>query len=585
MKEIYQKLKAISGKNYGFYKQLSSKTFDFGDFEICFEHIQGDPYAPPSRVLLHAPLSLLNWPNEFANTKIKQKALSDFLHRELALVISEIFPEKNDVISCLTPAQTIKIRNTVWIDHGNISILLNIRLPGEKRLIDGSKAIEILTFQLPDLLTAVFYANSEKKSRAEKAIQNIEQREFLLQEIQKENLVAFIPDGAVLPRESGLSDLPAVQSVPFKAPEGLSKTFTIGGKEIRGMGIPKGITVITGGAYHGKSTLLAALEQAVYPHVAGDGREGIVIDESAVRVRTEEGRSVRHADISLLVRELPGKKSTTDFTTAAASGSTSEAANLLEALEFGSKTFLIDEDSSAVNFLVRDARVRELVGNTNEPLIPLIDRIRDLADIGYNFILVAGACGAYLDKADQVILMEEFQAKAVTQKAKEICSQYRLKHQVFQEESNKLQPDKMIQAKQSAEPQMTCQSIAASFVNCRNCKTFTEELLPSVKPLSALERFVKVRLAGQTLQIGFLSANIASILGFNAASALGAGFFLLNILQNPEDKPLNQLIQERFKKVENTGFRALSQGMSKDLELPRPEEIAAVLFRLRDYGK
>ena len=101
------------------------------------------------------------------------------------------------------------------------------------------------------------------------------------------------------------------------------------------MGIRKGITLIVGGGYHGKSTLLKALEAGVYNHIAGDGREFVITDDTAFKLRAEDGRSITGVDISPFIKNLPNKKDTVHFSTEDASGSTSQAANLMEALESG----------------------------------------------------------------------------------------------------------------------------------------------------------------------------------------------------------------------------------------------------------
>lgn len=561
MKELYQKIRQISGKPYGLYKQLSSKKWDFGDFTLEFLHIQGDPYAPPSRAVVTAPLQMLGWKSEHANSFTKRKALSDFLHRELSGIILERYPEKDADILMSVPGQEILLRNALWIENGNISASILVNLPGDKRLINGEALADILTSTLPDLLTAALYADQSKTKRAEVAIKNLEMREALLAAAREKGLVAFVPNGAILPRESGLSEKPLQNAIPFVAPKEMSVELVACGETVTGMGIQKGVTVITGGAYHGKSTLLSALCKAVYPHIAGDGREYIVVDETAVRVSVEDGRSVRHTDISTLVHELPGGKSTKDFSTASASGSTSEASNLIEAIEFGSKTIMIDEDASAVNFLVRDARVRALVGDEREPLVPLIDKIKSIASSGLSFIIVAGACGDYLEAADQVILMQNYKAECVTAKAKEICAA-------------------------SENKNMSIKSDDFAVPESRDFAVFTEELKSSVKPTSAVERQVKVKLQGQTLQIGFLTANLSGISGFvDNASRMGAGLIMLNMLQTIENVSTLKKINELCAKIENVGFRAIAQGMSKEAALPRPVEIAAALLRLRDYKK
>lgn len=564
MKELYQRIKSFSGKNYGNYRQLANKKLDFGDFTLEFLHIQGDPYAPPSKILLSAPLNSLGWNHEYISNITRQIAFSDYLHRELASAVQNRYPEKNAPLTLSMPGQEILIRNSLWCDNGNISLILQIALPGEKRLIDSEKAQEILLSALPDILTSALYASQEKIKEAKSAIENLEIREELLCELERHHLIAFIPNGAILPRESGISEKPLANAIPFVSPKELCIELDCFGKKIIGMGIPKGITVITGGAYHGKSTLLNALEKAVYPHIAHDGREWIVVSKDAVRIRTEEGRSVRHSDISLLVHDLPHGKETKDFSTLHASGSTSEAANLLEMLEFGARTFLIDEDSSAVNFLIRDSRVRHLVGNEKEPLVPLIDQIQNFSKSGCNFILVAGACGDYLEIADTVLLLTEYQVENVTEKAKSFS-------QTNAPEFSSTENEKVQEFLQRPS---------------RNFKTYSEELRPALKPHSAVERQIKVKLQGTHLQMGFLQAELSGIsqLPDNACS-LGAGILLLNMLQNAEEIPSKEMLLKKLEKIERIGFRNIPQGMVREMALPRFLEIAAILLRLRDYNR
>ena len=401
------------------------------------------------------------------------------------------------------------------------------------------------------------------------------ERKAILEELEKQNLVAFVPDGAVLPRASGLSELPMEGAVPFAAPAEMEVTLDVCGRKIRGMGIPKGITVITGGAFHGKSTLLQALTKAVYPHVPGDGREGVVISESAVRVGVEDGRSVRGTDLSPFVRDLPGGISTKNFTTACASGSTSEAANLLEAMESGSDAFLIDEDSSAVNFLIRDVRVRKLLGDDREPLIPLTDRIREIQ--GRSFILVAGACGDFLDLADNIIVMTSYKAECarVNGNAVGIAQNAGTNNAVKTvEESAKTVPN----LPAFVEPQ------------CRSFAEYVKPLLPGLRPASAVERQVKVKISGDTLlQIGFLVSDTSKAGALvDKQQRFGAGFMLLNLCQNaasnnesPKPATIMESINALCEKIKNVGFRNLPQGMSREMSLPRAIDIACVLYRLR----
>lgn len=560
MKALYQKIRTLNGKNYGLYKSLAEKAWDFGDFVLEFLHVQGDPYAPASRVLIRSKLQMLGYAAEWGSDFEHRLALSDFLYRKLSALVKERYPEKDAAIVFDVAGPEMLVRNSLWIDNGELRACLQVRLPGDGRKIQSEAAAEILTMVLPDLVSAgVYYSKTDEKALQEHYRVLAERKEILAQ-LNSRGLCAFVPDGAVLPRASGLSELPLEGAVPFAAPEQMAVTLNACGREIRGMAVPKGITVITGGAFHGKSTLLQALIRAVYPHVPGDGREGIVVDETALRVGVEDGRCVRGTDLSMFVRDLPGGVSTKNFTTLSASGSTSEAANLLEAMEAGATTFLIDEDSSAVNFLIRDVRVRKLLGDEREPLIPLTDRIRELASAGMNFILVAGACGDYLDLADNIVVMANYKAEC---------------------------------AKSSESPKSQ-QSIAAAS-NARPFVDYMQPLQKSVRPTSAVERQVKVKLSGDTLlQIGFLVSDTSRLNTLvDKQQRLGAGFLLLNLLQNAASNSelsdasaagdsVAATIRKLHEKIQNVGFRNLPQGMSREMSLPRVVDIACVAFRLRE---
>lgn len=581
MKGLYQKIRSLDGKNYGLYKSLSEKSWDFGDFSLEFLHVQGDPYAPASRVMVKANLQMLGYASEWGSSFERRLALSDYLYRRMSSLVQERYPEKDGAIAFDMAGPEMLVRNSLWIDNGELRACLQVRLPGDGRKIQAEAAAEILTMVLPDLVSAGLHCDKSDEAARNAHYQVLADRAIILQELQARKLAAFVPDGAILPRASGISEAPLERAIPFESPAELAVTLNVNGREIRGMGIPRGVTVITGGAFHGKSTLLQALTRAVYPHIPGDGREGIVIDESALRIGVEDGRSVRGTDLSQFVRNLPGGVSTKTFTTASASGSTSEAANLLEAMEAGSRTFLIDEDSSAVNFMIRDVRVRKLLGDEREPLIPLTDRIREIcygkkdASVeapAYSFIIVAGACGDYLELADNIIIMANYKAECAKTAGK------------------------------------TCEALASSTEQtaanlppfeapvCRHFADYIKPLQKGLRPTSTVERQVKVKLAGDYLvQIGFLVSDTSRLVTLaNKQQRLGAGFMLLNLCQNAisnndasdiqssGNATITDAIQKLCERIQNVGFRNLPQGMSREMSLPRAVDIACVLFRLRE---
>ena len=571
MKALYQKIRTLNGKNYGLYKSLADKPWDFGDFVLEFLHVQGDPYAPASRVVIKANLSMLGYAGEWGGSFERRLALSDFLHRKLSHLVQEKYPDKDAAVIFDVAGPEMLVRNSLWIDNGELRACLQVKLPGEGRKIQAELAAEILTMVLPDLVSAGLYYDKSDEGALQEHYRVLAERKEILSQLDAQGLCAFVPNGAVLPRASGLSEMPLEKAIPFVAPEEMAVTLNVCGHEIRGMGIPKGISVITGGAFHGKSTLLQALTRSVYPHIPGDGREGIVIDETALRIGVEDGRSVRGTDLSMFVRDLPGGVSTKNFNTLSASGSTSEAANLLEAMEAGSRTFLIDEDSSAVNFLIRDVRVRKLLGDDREPLIPLTDRIKELAAAGFSFILVAGACGDYLDLADNIIVMANYKAECAKFTPAPSTSSWRGEAPT-----------------ESTEP--------AEVTHPRSFVTYMQPLQKSVRPTSAVERQVKVKLSGDTLlQIGFLVSDTSRLNTLvDKQQRFGAGFILLNLLQNaasyndavPSNGTMVQSVagvaQKLCDNIKNVGFRNLPQGMSREMSLPRPVDIACIAFRLRE---
>jgi len=582
MKALYQKIRSLQGKNYGLYKSLADRSWDFGDFVLEFLHVQGDPYAPASRVMIKSSLQMLGFPSEWGGSFERRLALSDFLYRRLSSLVREKYPDRDAAVVFDTAGPEMLVRNALWVDNGELRACLQVRLPGDGRKIQAEAAAEILTMVLPDLVSAALYNSGESKSDGVEPelvehYRVLAERKEILSQLEERGLCAFVPDGAVLPRASGLSELPMEGAVPFTAPEEMAVTLVANGREIRGMGIPKGITVISGGAFHGKSTLLQALTKAVYPHIPGDGREGIVVSESAVRVGVEDGRSVRGTDLSQFVRDLPGGISTKNFTTACASGSTSEAANLMEAMEAGSDVFLIDEDSSAVNFLIRDVRVRKLLGDDREPLIPLTDRIREIQ--GRSFILVAGACGDFLDLADNIIVMASYKAECARINGKNVAAG--LADSVFGSvagDGAKIVPG----LPPFVEP------------HCRDFAEYVKPLLPSLRPASAVERQVKVKISGDTLlQIGFLVSDTSKAGALvDKQQRFGAGFMLLNLCQNAASNndangdfakaTIMDRINALCEKIKNVGFRNLPQGLSREMSLPRAIDIACVLYRLRD---
>ena len=277
----------------------------------------------------------------------------------------------------------------------------------------NKKAIRMMTESLPH--TVKEYIENFNTNEMKRAVLLYNQQDEIRNWLKKSEYCAFIADGSILPREKD-TDGPMQNAIPFTS--AFANRITVAG--MKGMGIRRGVTVITGGGYSGKSTLLDAVSEGVYPHAAGDGREYVVTDETAMKISAEDGRSVKNVNISPFIRWVPGGK-TEDFSTEHASGSTSQAANIVEAVQYGSKLLLIDEDKSATNFMIRDEYMQELV--KNEPIIPYTHRVQELAKKQkVSSLLVIGGSSEYLKVSDQVILMENFKPHDVTKEAQQLVA-------------------------------------------------------------------------------------------------------------------------------------------------------------------
>lgn len=440
---LRRELARIDGRSYPAYKELAGR-YDFGPFTLFIDHVQGDPFAAPSRMRILRTCAAMGLPAWATTTRARRIATGDWIARRVAAYLAETHRPsrrgsgKSGLIAIDTPGQEVLARTAVVVTPEVVEVRFVAGLPAAGRRILGREAIHLLCERIPALVERTLTVGRvELVGRGpreghlwslETQLQTVEDQQALRAALADRGLVAFVADGAILPRESGVSDRPAQgpRVVPFRAPDSLAVTLeTPHAGPIRGLGVPRGVTLIVGGGYHGKSTLLRALSLGVYDHVPGDGRERVVTDPTAVKVRAEDGRRVEQVDISPFITNLPFRADTHRFSTDAASGSTSQAANIMEALELGARLLLIDEDTSATNFMIRDRRMQALVSKEQEPITPFIDRVRSLyRDLGVSTVLVVGGAGDYLDVADTVIHMDRYQARDATRRAREVAQAF-----------------------------------------------------------------------------------------------------------------------------------------------------------------
>ena len=430
--ELKQLLDRIDHRGYPAYKDTKGQ-YQFQGYIFSIDHVQGDPFASPSKVSVQVKGSTAGFPEELYKGRHQRAALQDEMTRQFYHAIQKYAfrakgSGKSGLISVSKCGQEVLERTACEINpkNGDVKLRFEVGFPANGRTINARELEKIVFGFLPECVEqSLFYKNCDKK-RVRSIIDLAEDQQYIRDELEKNDLIAFVANGAILPRESGVSDKPMKGAVRFQSPKEMEVTMKLPHKgEISGMGIRRGITLIVGGGYHGKSTLLKALELGVYNHIQGDGREYVITKDDAMKIRAEDGRSIKKTDISMFINDLPNGKDTRGFYTEDASGSTSQAANVIESMEAGASVMLIDEDTSATNFMIRDELMQRVIHRDMEPITPFIDRILELYQVyGISTVIVAGSSGAYFHIADTIIQMDRYEPKEITKLAKETAKDF-----------------------------------------------------------------------------------------------------------------------------------------------------------------
>mgnify|MGYP001358682508 CR=1 FL=1 len=395
--------------------------------------MQGDPFASPSRIAVAINAKNAGLPPNSWNNRARRTATEDYLTRRVAEIIPRVFQGqrgsgKSGRVFIDKPGQEVLERTSCLIDEGSIEVRLEVGLPAAGRRVLGREAAAILCDELPTLVSKTLMHGAHDEAAIQTHADTVDDQQWLRAHLSEHELVAFVAEASILPRRSGVDDRPKTDNaVPFgPIPESLAVEITLPHRGVvRGLGIRPGVTLLVGGGYHGKSTLLDAIARGIYDHVPGDGRELVVTSASALSVRAEDGRRVSDVGIDAFINGLPSGDETTRFSTERASGSTSQAAGIMEGVEAGARVLLLDEDTSAGNFLVRDHRMQLLVSKEHEPITPYIDRVRDLhTQHGVSTLLVLGGCSDYFDVADCVIQMQAYRPLDVTPEVRQLCVEH-----------------------------------------------------------------------------------------------------------------------------------------------------------------
>ena len=430
--ELKSLLNRIDHKGYPAYKDTKG-IYQFQGYELSIDHVQGDPFASPSKVSVRVRGRQAAFPKELYKERHQRVALQDELTRQFGrraerFAFKAKGSGKSGLISVSRCGQEVLERTACRIDErtGDVTLRMEIGFPANGRTINARELEKILFEFVPECVRYSLFYKNMNEGKLREIIDLAEDQHYIREMLSELGLCAFVANGSILPRESGISAKPMRGGVKFISSKEQEVTLELPHKgKLTGMGIKKGITLIVGGGYHGKSTLLKALELGVYDHIAGDGREYVITDASALKLRAEDGRSIQKTDISMFINDLPNGKDTVGFCTEDASGSTSQAANVVEGIEAGTKLLLIDEDTSATNFMIRDELMQRLVLRDQEPITPFIERIRELYErYDISSIIVAGSCGSYFHPADHIIQMDQYVPKDITTAAKDAAKDF-----------------------------------------------------------------------------------------------------------------------------------------------------------------
>jgi predicted ABC-class ATPase len=576
MERLGTLLTEIDGLGYKAYKRLAG-SYQFDGYRLTVDHVQGDPFAQPSRISIRVASADAALPAELWSGKTRKTAAEDFLARAVARAIRSHVKGQRGIgrggeVRIATSGQQILVRNSVLIDDDGVEARLTVGLPAAGRTIVARDAEAIFFSELPAVVAGGLYFRNLDQGRFQHHVASAEDQEFLRGLLAQNNLAAFVADGAILPRRSGIDDRPLEENVvAFIAPESLACTLALPNRgKVRGMGIPRGVTLIVGGGFHGKSTLLHAVERGVYNHIPGDGRELVATDASAVKVRAEDNRAVTDIDISPFIDRLPFARDTRSFSTGNASGSTSQAANIIEALEDDAALLLIDEDTSATNFMIRDARMRQLVARDKEPITPFLHRVREMyRDLGVSTVIVMGGSGDYFEVSDTVIMMDTYEARDVTDEAHGLVDRGRVPH-VGAGHAR----DYFLHSRAWPAPTMG----GREKINAH--PDWQSRLNPSRgnKKVSIEARGVDTLLYGEH-EIDL--SKVEQLIDIGQTRAIGLIMHLYASSYADKSGSLASGLRLALKDVEEKGLDILSPWKTGELALPRLHEVAAAINRMR----
>ena len=575
MNKLKKLIQSISDHPFQSIRKLTG-NFQFPLFSFNFIKIQGSPGANPASIAtVKVSLADSELPGKFLDSSVSRLAVADFLIRRFNQGIAKYARQNrgkdgSGSFHTIEFGQKMLKRDSVLFSEQAIELRFIFSLPAKGSgggRFDAEQAWLMFEQELTVIVEYTLYYKAYDQASKKLLQQYLDiqyNRQYIKHFMEQNSLCVFINNGARLPRISGVDDRPVLGAdiISFQSPALTQIEIPLSsGNIILGMAIKEGITCITGGGYHGKSTLLQAILSGVYAHIPGDGREYIVTREDAVFIRAEEGRSIRNVNISPFISQLPNGVSTEQFSSDNASGSTSQAASIIESIESGSRFLLFDEDTCATNLLFRDELIKKVVDPANEPITPLYSTVRSIwKQHGVSMIFVVGGLGSFLQKADTCLLMDNYQCMDITNKVREVLGN------VAEETPVRFSFD--------VRRYLSTDNFAPSYINNRLKKQLSK-------------RIKNLRNAPRQLEYGMDLINLEALPQIvEAPQLLSVGYCLLILhqemqKQKNEAQTIEYWLQWLYKKLDQQGLSFLQPDYPGTLSLPRKYEIAAAINRTR----
>jgi len=560
LKELDKCVRSLVGQRCTDFKDIAG-SYDFGDFVLTIDYVPDDPARFPVRLSVGVPLERAKFPKNVFNTKSREIAARDFLTRTFgscairySLSVSGI---RGGRIYIDRHGQEILETSAVVVGNSFIEARFMVDLPVVRGKTLGTETLELFMNRIPKVVRMSLFFSTVDKDRLTSWLETVEDADNLRDMLKDRALAAFIADGSILSKRVSkkYQKFNEDKYVSFISPEELAMEIELPNRgKIRGMGIPAGVTLITGGMSHGKSTLIRALELGVYNHIPGDGRELVVTVPDAAGIRTEEGRRIEQVNISPFFPRILPAGDPEHYSTSFASAPVSQAAAIMEALDIGTSLLLIDEDTSAASLMVRDSRMQALVPKSDDPVIPLVDVLPALRDrLNVSSIVIAAGFGDYIDCADTVIVVKDFKLSVITEKAKRIANN--LSTDRISESSLRL-PRLGIRCPlaQSLEP-MKAQQPESQMLRGRGSVQYGDELID----LSRVNQLVSQ----------------------SQARGISRGIAMVHRLMSGSNS-LREAINKVITRIEQVGLDSLSNRCMGDLAGFRAYELAAAVNRLKN---